>query len=143
MPIRPARIDDSPAIALLTAQIGYPNLPEETEGRLRDVLDRPDGTVLVAEEEGAIAGWLYVFGIHLLETEPFAMIAGLAVSETRRNQGHGAALIEAAAEWASRHGYSTLRVRSNVVRERDHAFYERMGFSRAKDEGVFVRRLAP
>ncbi|HEX9943094.1 MAG TPA: GNAT family N-acetyltransferase [Thermoanaerobaculia bacterium] len=142
MTIRPARLDDAPAIAVLTAQLGYPNLPEETESRLRDVLDRPDGAVLVAEEEGAVAGWLYVFGIHSIETEPFALIAGLVVDETRRSRGIGAALVGAATDWAAEHGYRTLRVRSNVVRERAHDFYERLGFSRAKNQVVFVRPTA-
>ncbi len=143
MVIRPARLDDTPAIAGLTAQIGYPNLPEETVGRLRDVLDQPDGTVLVAEEEGAIAGWLYVFGTRSAEAEPFALIAGLLVDERRRGRRIGEALVEAAADWAEQHGHSTLRVRSNIVRERDHPFYERMGFSRAADEAIFVRQLEP
>ena len=143
MIIRPARLDDAPAIAVLTARIGYPNLPEETRGRLRDVLDRPDGAVLVAEDEGTVAGWLYVFATHTIETEPFALIAGLGVDGTRRNQGIGAALVEAAADWASEHGYRTLRVRSNIVREQDHAFYERLGFNRGKDQVVFVRSTDP
>lgn len=141
MVIRPARLDDTPAIASLTAQIGYPNLPEETVGRLREVLDRPDGTVLVAEEEGAITGWLYAFGTHSAEAGPFALIAGLLVDESRRGRKIGEALVEAAADWAGQHGFSTLRVMSNIVRERDHSFYERLGFGRAKDQGMFVRPL--
>jgi GNAT superfamily N-acetyltransferase len=143
MVIRPARLDDAAAIAVLTTQLGYPNLPEETRGRLRDVLDRPDGAVFVAETEGSVAGWIYVFGTHLLETDPFALIAGLVVDETLRSQGIGAALVGAATDWAEQHGYRTLRVGSNVVRERAHDFYERLGFSRAKNQVVFVRPTAP
>ncbi len=141
MVIRPARLEDTSAISGLTAQIGYPNLPEETVGRLREVLDRPDGTVLVAEEEGVIAGWLYVFGTHSTEAGPFALIAGLLVDESRRGRRIGEALVEAAADWAGQHGFRALLVMSNIVRERDHLFYERMGFRCPEDQGVFVRHL--
>ncbi|HEY4595273.1 MAG TPA: GNAT family N-acetyltransferase, partial [Thermoanaerobaculia bacterium] len=64
---------------------------------------------------------------------------GLVVDESRRGGGIGAALVEAAAEWAAGHGFRTLRVRSNAVRERTHAFYERLGFARTKSQIVFAR----
>jgi GNAT superfamily N-acetyltransferase len=142
MTVRAAQVSDAAAIAILTTQLGYPTRPEETEARLRDVLDRPDGAVLVAEEEGTVIGWIHVVGTHSIETAPFAVIAGLVVDEARRSRGIGAALVEAAAAWAARQGYGTLRVRSNVVRERAHAFYERLGFSRTKNQVVLVRQLS-
>jgi ribosomal protein S18 acetylase RimI-like enzyme len=139
MTIRYAVLDDAPAIAALATQLGYPSQSEETEARLLDVLERPDNAVLVAEEEGFVVGWLQVVGTHYIDSEPFALITGLVVAETLRSRGIGAALVEAAVEWAAGHGYRTIRVRSNVVRERAHAFYERLGFSRVKNQVVFVR----
>lgn len=142
MTIRPARPADAPAIADLATQLGYPTRPEEAEPRLRDVTSRPENAVLVAEVEGAVAGWLHVAGSHSVESEPFAEILGLVVDETHRGGGIGAALVEAADGWAARHGFRTLRVRSNVVRERTHAFYERLGFARTKSQVVFARSAA-
>jgi len=142
MVIRLAQISDSSAIADLSTQLGYPSHPEETEVRLRDALDRGDGAILVADEEGAVVGWLQVVGTHTIDSDPCALIAGLVVDEARRSRGIGAALVEAAVEWAAEHGYRTIRVRSNVVRERAHAFYERLGFSRVKNQVVFVRSTA-
>jgi GNAT superfamily N-acetyltransferase len=139
MIMRPARLSDAASIAGLSTQLGYPSRPEETEGRLRDVLDRPDGAVLVAEEEGTVVGWLQVVGSHTIDSEPCALIAGLVVDEARRNRGIGAALVEAAVEWAAGHGYGAIRVRSNVIRERAHAFYERLGFSPVKNQVVLTR----
>jgi GNAT superfamily N-acetyltransferase len=81
-------------------------------------------------------------GTHYIDSEPFALITGLVVDETKRSRGIGAALVEAAVEWAAGHGYRTIRVRSNVIRERAHAFYERLGFSRVKNQVVFVRSTA-
>jgi len=142
MVLRSAHVSDAAAIARLSGQLGYSSSPEEIELRLRDVLDRPGGVaVFVAEDEGEVAGWLHVLGNHTIETAPFALILGLVVDETRRSRGIGASLVAAAAEWAVGEGYSLLRVRSNVVRERAHAFYERLGFERAKSQVVFVKRL--
>jgi len=144
MTLRPARPSDAATIALLATQLGYPTSAEQAEARLRDVLDLPGGAVLVAEDDdGAVIGWIHVFGAHRVEVEPFAEIAALVVDETRRGRGTGAALVEAAVEWAGRHGFRNLRVRSNVVRERTHAFYERLGFARLKQQVVFVKPVGP
>jgi GNAT superfamily N-acetyltransferase len=140
--IRKARFEDAPALAALTTQLGYPSTPEEIAARLRDVLARPEGAVLVAEVDGAVAGWIQVVGVHSIETEPHALISGLVVHEARRSLGLGAALVRAAAEWAAGHDYRTLRVRSNIVRERAHAFYERLGFERTKAQVMLVLPLA-
>jgi GNAT superfamily N-acetyltransferase len=139
MTIRPARPADAAVIAELTTQLGYPTNPEEAEARLRDLAAQPETAVLVAETEGTVAGWIHVAGLHSLEMEPCAMIRGLVVDESRRNGGLGAALVEAAAEWTARHGFRKLRVRSKVVRERTHRFYERHGFKRAKSQVVLER----
>jgi GNAT superfamily N-acetyltransferase len=141
MVLRAAHVSDAAAIAGLSTQLGYPTRPEDVEFRLRDVLDRPGGAVLVAEDEGEVVGWIHVFGNHTIETEPFALIMGLVVDETRRGRGIGASLVEAATEWATGQGYRAIRVRSNVVRERAHSFYERLGFARVKSQVVFVKQL--
>jgi GNAT superfamily N-acetyltransferase len=139
MTIRPATPADVPRIADLTTQLGYPTIPEEAEARLRDLASRPENAVLVAEEDGEVVGWIDVAGLHSLEMDPCAIIQGLVVDQSRRGGGIGAALVEAASEWAAGHGFRTLRVRSNSVRERTHAFYERLGFARTKSQVVFAR----
>jgi GNAT superfamily N-acetyltransferase len=139
MTLRPATPADAPKLADLTTQLGYPTSPEEAETRLRDLASRPENAVLVAEEDGEVAGWIHVSALYSLEMEPTALIQGLVVDEAHRGGGIGAALVEAAAEWAAGHGFRTLRVRSNAVRERTHAFYERLGFARTKSQIVFAR----
>ena len=39
------------------------------------------------------------------------------------------------------HGLPTLRVRSNVIRERTHSFYRKQGFAAAKSQMVFEKSL--
>jgi GNAT superfamily N-acetyltransferase len=141
MVLRAASPDDAAAVADLATQLGYPTQPEQAAARLRDLAGRPDHAVLVAAEGGAVIGWIHVCGERRVETDPFAEIAGLVVDAARRSRGAGAALVEAAADWARAEGYATLRVRSNTVRTRTHAFYERAGFTRAKTQVVLARDL--
>jgi GNAT superfamily N-acetyltransferase len=153
MNIRPARISDAAVIADLATQLGYPTRPEEAETRLRDLVDRTDGAVFVAEEGvaeeevaaegGAVIGWGHVVGARRIELGAFAELVALVVDEHRRGLGTGAALVDAALDWAAKQGFATLRVRSNVVRERTHAFYERLGFARTKSQVMFVRSTGP
>ncbi len=142
MPIRPAAPADAPALAVLATQLGYPSTPEQVAARLADVTPRPENAVLVAEAEGAVVGWIHVAGSHSIESDPFAQILALVVDERHRGGGTGAALVEAASEWAGRSGFRTLRVRSNVIRERTHRFYERLGFARLKTQIAFARPIA-
>jgi len=142
MTLRAARPEDAPAIAVLATQLGYPSRPEEAAARLRDVLARPDDAVLVAEDaDGAVIGYGHVGGTHHLDLDPYAEIRALVVDESRRSRGTGAALVAAMMAWGTEHGYREMRVRSNVVRERAHAFYERLGFARVKRQQVFALKL--
>jgi GNAT superfamily N-acetyltransferase len=142
MTIRPARLSDAAIIAELATQLGYPTRPEEAEPRLRDVTSRPENAILVAESEGMVMGWIHVAASHHVETECFAAILALVVDQEHRSGGIGALLVEAAEDWGAKNGFATLRVRSNVVRERTHAFYERLGFERVKSQVVFARPIS-
>ena len=95
--------------------------------------------MLVAEEEGAVIGWAHVAGMRQVVNDPFAELLALVIDESRRGRGAGAALVEAVSGWAARNGFQTLRVRSNVVRERTHRFYDRLGFEHTKSQVVFTR----
>jgi len=52
----------------------------------------------------------------LLEAKPRAEILGLVVDAAARQRGVGAALVDAAEQWARDHGFDELIVRSNVAR---------------------------
>jgi GNAT superfamily N-acetyltransferase len=144
MTIRTARLEDAPAIAGLATQLGYPTSAEQAEARLRDVLSRSDGAVLVAEgEDGTVIGWAQIVGAWRVANDPSAEIVAMVVDESHRSRGVGAALVKAAIDWADGHGFRTIRVRSNTVRERTHAFYERLGFKRTKTQVAFAKPIGP
>jgi GNAT superfamily N-acetyltransferase len=136
---REATASDAAALAALSTQLGYPAQPDEAAERLSAI--GPAGTVLVAEENGAVLGWIHVCGVRFFQSPPFAEIGGLVVDEAMRGKGVGKLLLQAAVRWAAEQGYGKLRVRSNVVREDAHRFYEREGFQRVKTQAVFDRRL--
>ena len=139
--VRIACHEDAAAIAALSTELGYPATTEQMTVRLRDVLARNDCVVFVAEHKGTVVGWINLVGCHRLEEEPFAEIGGLVVSESRRGSGIGARLIEAGERWARERGYRRMFVRSNVIRERAHKFYERAGFVGFKQQAVFAKSL--
>jgi GNAT superfamily N-acetyltransferase len=139
--IRPAKDQDAAALAALSGQLGYPSSPADILSRLQQIRPLPDHAILVAERDGAVSGWLHVQTRRSLETPEYGEITALVVDERLRGQGVGAELVAAAATWASRQGLPVLRVRSNVVRERTHSFYEKLGFSLSKSQKVFAKDL--
>jgi GNAT superfamily N-acetyltransferase len=141
--IRSARIADAQAIAELAGQLGYPTTAAQAATRLANLLGKPDHIVYVAEREpDEIIGWIHVFGLSLVESPPTAEIGGLVVDHRLRGSGTGKALIQAARRWALRHGFKTLWVRSNTIREKAHRFYEGEGFKRIKTQVFFSTELA-
>jgi GNAT superfamily N-acetyltransferase len=100
--------------------------------------------VFVAESPDAatgLVGWVHVSVSHLLESDIRAEVNGLIVAEGQRSAGAGAKLLEAAEQWALRHGCRAMNVRSNVIRERAHVFYERHGYEHYKTQKAFRKAL--
>ena len=139
--IETAGLSDAATIAELTEELGYEVSAAEVERRLRAILGDDDHAVFVARIDGEVGGWVHVAGVKRLEATFFAELGGLVVREQLRQQGVGRRLVESAARWASRSGYRTLRVRTNVVRHDAPRFYESVGFTRIKDQKVFARKL--
>lgn len=140
--IRPARPSDVPALAVLSAQLGYPAPPERVARRLEAVQAQPGHVVLVAEADGRVAGWIHLFVIRSLLSEGGVEVEGLVVDEQRRGQGVGRALIAQAEGWARAQGCDFLYLRSNTLRARAHEFYEQLGFEKLKTQFAFRKRLS-
>ena len=136
MNIREATLSDAAVLADLASQLGYPSTSEQIAVRLEVLRSRSGNEVLVAEDESGVVGWLHVSGMYLLESPAFAEVLGLIVDEAHRGKGIGKRLLEGAVRWATEHGFDKLRVRSNVIREDAHRFYEREGFRRVKTQVV-------
>jgi GNAT superfamily N-acetyltransferase len=142
--VRAMRPDDAVAVADLSGQLGYASSPEQMRDRLRLIGELRSGRVLVAQSrEGDVIGWVHVLGVHLLESDAHAELGGLVVAESMRGHGVGRALVEAAEDWALEQGYATMRVRSNVARDRARRFYEQLGYDHIKTQNNFRKVLRP
>lgn len=143
-------------MAALATQLGYPASAEQITRRLEAIAavgggdggagggggGGGGGEVLVAEVDGRVVGWGHVASVVSLEAEPFAELRGLVVDETVRGRGIGAQLVKAAEDWGRERGMEVLRVRTNILRERTHRFYERERYTRAKTQLVYIKRLS-
>lgn len=142
--IRKARRSDAERIAQLSGELGYPATVGQIATRLRQLKPASKHAVFVAECSEAtvgLVGWLHVSVSHLLESDIRAEVNGLIVAEGQRSAGAGAKLLEAAEEWARRHGCQGMNVRSNVIRDRAHGFYERNGYEHYKTQKAFRKPL--
>jgi len=142
--IRRARRGDAERIAQLSSELGYPASAAQVATRLRQLTPVSKHAVFVAESADAatgVVGWVHVSVAHLLESDIRAEVNGLVVAEGQRSAGAGAKLLEAAEEWARRRGCGGMNVRSNVIRERAHMFYERNGYEHYKTQKAFRKAL--
>jgi GNAT superfamily N-acetyltransferase len=111
-------------------QLGYDVPAPAIAARLAHQGERRE--VFVATCEDRIVGWAALL-IDEAFVEGFgAFLEGLVVDEAVRGRGIGAHLLEAVAARARERGCAEIRVQSNVIRERAHAFYERNGYTKAK-----------
>lgn len=140
--IRRAKSSDAARLAELSGQLGYPSTAAQIRARLPGIKAASDHAVLVAESgNGGVIGWLHVSRQPLLEMEIRGEVNTLVVAEGQRSLGAGARLLAAAEEWARKRGCKSMSVRSNVIRERAHKFYERNGYEHYKTQKSFRKPL--
>lgn len=138
--IRDALPADAERIVALALQLGY----ETPLAHVESVVHHPreDRAILVAVVPRAgVVGWTFVAREETLIACRRAEIHGLIVEDEFRGHRIGEMLVEAAEEWARKQGCAELRLLSNVVRERAHAFYSRLGYDVLKTEYVFQKTL--
>ena len=140
--IRSATMDDSSALADLSTQLGYPTSTIQSANRLGLILDSNEQAILLAcLAAGTVVGWVHVFLAFRVESDQFAEIGGFVVTEEFRRRGIGRCLLAAAEEWVIQSGITKLRIRSRSNRVDTHTFYERLGFSKSKQQQVFDKSL--
>jgi len=139
--VRLADIADAPALAALSAQLGYPAEVEAMKKRLLGLQQNDGHAVFVAQSNDDVVGWLHVFLHQLLESELMAEVGGLVVDGNARGTGVGRMLMARAEQWAAAHGCAAVTLRTNVVRTDAHAFYEKLGYRNIKTQHTYRKRL--
>ena len=140
--IRAPREQDYIRLAELAGQLSYPSTAEDIAQRLATMAGSRDHAVFVAEIQGGeIAGWIAVFVSRGVEVNPRGEISGLIVDERFRSQAVGKHLLARAEEWTREQGCEIVGLRSNVIRDRAHAFYLREGYEHTKTQKTFRKKL--
>ena len=134
-------MSDTAALASLAGELGYPTDAAEMSTRLAALSESRNDAIFVAVLGLTPVAWIHVALVTLLEAPLHAEIRGLIVTASLRSFGLGAQLVASAEEWARSRGVTRIRVRSNVVRERTHAFYERLGYTTTKAQKVFDKQI--
>ena len=130
-----------PRLAELSGELGYPATAEEMKERFAQIKPAARHAVFVAELEKKVIGWIHVSVTPLLEVACRAEVNGLIVADGYRSSGAGAKLLDAAEKWARGKKCKGMSVRSNVIRDRAHAFYERQGYLHIKTQKAFRKPL--
>jgi GNAT superfamily N-acetyltransferase len=140
--VRPMEERDTPSVARLSGELGYPADAHDIGRRWGVLAGRPDMALLVAvDPAGAILGWIHVGEDATLTDERIAEIRGLVVAEGSRGRGVGRALVEASECWSASHGCSRVRVRTRIARAEAHRFYEACGYALEKTQHVFSKPI--
>lgn len=98
---------------------------------LGSVLDSPDNCVFVAEQEGAIAGYVYAALEPLSWKElrgPAGFIHDVAVAPELRRSGTGTKLMEAAIDWLRAQGAPRVILGTAAPNAGAQALFRRLGF---------------
>jgi GNAT superfamily N-acetyltransferase len=138
--LRPLESTDAAAISALLPDLGYEATAEQIVARLAALRAWPDQDAFVIVIDGSIVGLCHVQGVRLLVSEGYVEIQALVVAAGCQGQGLGKKLVAHACEWAFERGYGRVRLRSGVQREGAHAFYEHLGFEKAKASYAFELR---
>lgn len=135
--IRPARRSEFHQIFELLAELGRPcdSPGPETRRQAREILDRGDTDVLIAEHDGEVAGLACLMLLPRLgHASPEARLLDLVVSRDRRADGIGRALVAAVSKRASRAGCHVLRLECGNHRQGAQHFYRALGFEDRGDD---------
>jgi GNAT superfamily N-acetyltransferase len=120
-------------------QLGYDVSAAQISERLAG--RNEDREVVVAENATGVVGWAGVCVEEGFVEGRHATIEGFVVDAQVRGAGVGAQLLDAVEAWARTRGCGAMRVQSNVIRERAHAFYERHGYRKLKAQFAFRKTI--
>ena len=132
--IRLARPHDYPRMAELAEQLGYPSSSDDIARRLEGFI-RTSAQVMFVVGWNIGLDWRVVY--RCVETGPTGSRVVILGDRRGRRQFHGSR----AEAWARGKGFSATSLRSNVIRERAHAFYERQGYEHTKTQKSFRKKL--
>ena len=127
--IRPARAEDGRVLVRLLDLLGYPGSEPFIQARIRELGQREDDHLLVAEVGGQAKAFISLHFIpQLALAGDFARISYLCVDQDSQGMGIGKLLLARAEELARERGCDRMEVHSALRREGAHQFYDALGY---------------
>jgi len=138
--IRRASSSDADTLAALMHQLGYDVPADAIAVRLQHRAGRRE-VLVVVDDADTVLGWAAISTDETFVEGCGAHLEGFVVDEAARSRGIGTLLLDAAEGWARERGCSEMRVQSNVIRTRAHAFYAKQGYATIKAQYQLRKRL--
>lgn len=130
---------DLPSVADLSAQLGYPIEMGLLSKQFEELSKNAEHYLGVASAAGRVLGFIHANKyLDLIEPHTVQIIA-LVVDENSRSLGIGARLVKSVEDWSRSIGIRNVWVRSNIKRDRAHAFYQRLGYPITKTSHKFSK----
>ncbi len=139
--VRPLLEQDLPQVALLIEQLGYPQAEEFFLPRLRKLSATDQHGLFAAVDGERVLGFLHLKREQSFVSAEKAEIKALVIDEIHRGKGVGSDLVNFAKTWAKNVGLDTILVRTNILRDGAHRFYEREGFQLKKTSHLFSVKI--
>lgn len=138
MYIRTAESDDAKQLVKLIKQIENSNFMlfepgerkttvDQQRKRIESMCEEETSTILVAEDNGELVGYLFAMGGSPVRVK-HAVYLAIGVAESSRGQGVGAKLFTKLEEWAKKQDIHRLELTVMVHNKAGIALYEKMGF---------------
>jgi ribosomal protein S18 acetylase RimI-like enzyme len=135
--VRHARPEDlEPLVELVQSHVrDYYGRPAPSAERVRALLGtllyEKEGVVLVAEQEGALAGFaILYFTFSTEQADKIAVLNDIHVVEDVRRTGAGSMLFDGCREFAKENGFVYLTWQVTKENQQAQGFFERMGATR-------------
>ncbi|MGD7021223.1 N-acetyltransferase family protein [Rossellomorea vietnamensis] len=108
--------------------------------QLERITNQENSTVLVAEKDGRLIGYLFAIGGNTLRTKHSAYLA-IGIAESCRGQGAGTSLFQWIEEWAARQKMSRLELTAVTENQEGVALYKNRGFEieGTKRNSLFIK----
>ena len=135
-------ISDLKDAKALLAELSYDIPMDELTKRFEDVISRDDHAVLLARDNADKAlGLIHVYIRAALEKPVEAYIQSLVVSQDARRMGVGAALNQAAENWAKDWGLKSIALHTQIHRADAVSFYTREGYAEITQSRMLRKTL--
>ncbi|CAM4349115.1 GNAT family protein [Paenibacillus phoenicis] len=137
--IREIRVDDAERFLKLCLQLDQETkfmlyepgerttTAEEQRERIQSILSEVGSTILVAEDQGQLVGYLAVFGGQANRTKHVGYIV-VGITQAYSGKGIGTRLFQAAEAWRAQTELTKFELTVMIPNERAVALYKKMGF---------------